>query len=95
LQGVLKNLENKIEYLIGKEKDFYDFLDRITKKDKIAIVSHTDLDGITSAIFLNEILKSKGIKPTILEFISYGTGMFEKVYTDLRKRKLRKFLCQT
>jgi single-stranded DNA-specific DHH superfamily exonuclease len=90
LQGVSKNLENKIEYLIGKEQDFYDFLDGINKKDKVAIVSHTDLDGITSAIFLQEILKSKGIKPKVLEFIHIGKGMFEETSKQLRKKKITK-----
>jgi len=83
-------LENKIEYLIGKEQDFYDFLDRITKKDKVAIVSHIDLDGIASAIFLQEILKSKGIKPKILEFTEVGSGAFSKLPKKFKKKKITK-----
>ena len=81
-----------MEYLIGKKQDFYDFLDGITKKDKVAIISHTDLDGIASAIFLNEILKSKGIKPKILEFIQIGKGMFEEISKRLREKKITKIL---
>lgn len=83
-------MENKIEYIIGKEKDFYYFLDGINKKDKVAIISHTDLDGITSAIFLNEILKSKGIKPKVLEFINIGKGMFKETSKQLIKKKITK-----
>jgi len=83
-------MESKIEYLIGKEQDFYDFLDGITKKDKVAIISHTDLDGIASAIFLQEILKSKEIKPKVLEFIHIGKGMFEETSKQLRKKKITK-----
>jgi len=86
----LKNLENKIEYLIGKEQDFYDFVDGITKKDKVAIISHIDLDGISSAIFLNEILKSKGIKPKDVIFINYGTGMFIRPAEKFKKKKITK-----
>jgi single-stranded DNA-specific DHH superfamily exonuclease len=83
-------LENKVEYLIGKEQDFYDFLDGITKKDKVAIVSHIDLDGISSAIFLQEILNSKGIKPKILGFTEYSAGMFSKFLKEFKNKKITK-----
>jgi nanoRNase/pAp phosphatase (c-di-AMP/oligoRNAs hydrolase) len=83
-------LENKIEYLIGKEQDFYDFLDGINKKDKVAIVSHTDLDGISSALFLQEILKSKGIKPKVLEFVEHGAGAFSKLPEEFKNKKITK-----
>jgi single-stranded DNA-specific DHH superfamily exonuclease len=83
-------MENKIEYLIGKEQDFYDFLYGITKKDKVAIISHIDLDGISSAIFLQEILKSKGIKPKVLEFTSPEEKAFENLLGLLKKKKITK-----
>ena len=83
-------MENKIEYLIGKEQDFYDFVDGITKKDKVAIVSHTDLDGISSALFLQEILKSIGIKPKVLEFVEHGAGAFLKLPEEFKKKKITK-----
>ena len=83
-------MENKIEYLIGKEQDFYYFLDGITKKDKVAIISHIDLDGISSAIFFNEILKSKGIKLKDVIFINYGAGMFIKPAEKFKKKKITK-----
>jgi single-stranded DNA-specific DHH superfamily exonuclease len=79
-----------MEYLIGKEKDFYDFLDGINRKDKVAIVSHTDLDGITSAIFLQEILKSKRIKPKVLEFVNPEELAFENLIERLKKKKITK-----
>ncbi|MFA5071690.1 MAG: DHH family phosphoesterase [Candidatus Pacearchaeota archaeon] len=83
-------MENKIEYLIGKEQDFYDFLDGITKKDKVAIISHIDLDGISSALFLQEILKSKGIKTKVLEFTEVGSGAFSKLPKKFKKKKITK-----
>lgn len=79
-----------MNFLIGKEQDFYDFLDGINKKDKVAIISHIDLDGIVSAVFLNEILKTKKLKPAILKFINYGAGMFEKIYREFKKKKITK-----
>lgn len=81
-----------IEYLIGKEQDFYNFVEGIGKNDKIAIITHIDLDGIASAIFLNEILKSKGIKPKTLEFTEYGSGVFSKFLKEFKKKKITKIL---
>ena len=83
-------MENKIKYLIGKEKDFYDFLSGITPKDNVAIISHIDLDGITSALLIKEILESKKIKVKTMKFIEYGLGMFVKVLKDFRKKKITK-----
>ena len=51
-----------MEYIKGSKEEFFAFVDEISKRDKVAILSHTDLDGIASAVFLEEILKEKGIK---------------------------------
>ena len=76
---------NKMEYLCGKEKDFFDYLSKINKKDKIAVITHIDLDGIASAILINEILRQKKIKISSLSLINYGKGMFEKAEQDFKK----------
>lgn len=90
LRGVLKNLENKIEFIAGKEQDFYDFLAGIIKKDKIAIISHNDLDGIASTVLLHEILKSKNIKTNFIDFVDYEFNMFENISKKLKKKKINK-----
>ena len=77
-----------MKYLIGKEKDFYDFLDGIIPKDNVAIISHIDLDGITSALLVKEILGSKKIKVKAMKFIEYGSGMFVKVLREFKKKKI-------
>ncbi len=79
-----------MEYLIGSKKDFDDFLDGITEEDKIAIRTHTDLDGIASALFLELILESKGLKVSFIEFGSYGVGMFDKFIYKIKKNKVSK-----
>jgi len=66
-------------YVLGSEKMFYDFVDSISKKDKIGIVTHTDLDGIASGIFLQKILESKDLKINFIEFLNYGPGALKKV----------------
>ena len=79
-----------MEYLVGKEQDFYDFLAGINKKDKVAIISHIDLDGIASAIFLQEILKSKKIKVQSFNFFNYGNGMFTRLLKKFKNKKITK-----
>lgn len=71
--------------IFGKAKDFLEFLNRLTKKDKIAIITHIDLDGIASAILMREILKQKKLKISSLNFINYHEGMFEEVEKNFKK----------
>jgi oligoribonuclease NrnB/cAMP/cGMP phosphodiesterase (DHH superfamily) len=68
-----------MKLLLGKQEDFINFLNSISQKDKIGIISHTDLDGIASAILMQEIIKSKKLKIKSLNFTDYGKGMFEKI----------------
>lgn len=59
-------------YISGSEKDFYNFINSISNKDKIGLVSHSDLDGIVSAVILNKILNSKGLNVKFLDFYKYS-----------------------
>ncbi len=72
-----------MKYLLGSEKEFYDFVNSISRKDKIGIVTHTDVDGLVSGIFLNKILESKGLKSNFIEFLNYGSGTLK----EFSKRK--------
>jgi single-stranded DNA-specific DHH superfamily exonuclease len=74
-----------MEYLLGRKQDFLDFLDNLNKKDKIAVITHIDLDGIASAILINEILKQKKMKIRSLSFINYKEGMFKEAEKDFKK----------
>ena len=71
-----------MEYLKGSKEEFFDFLNSISKKDKVAVLSHTDLDGIASAVFMEEILKANGIKVKEILFRSY-----DDTKTELDKLK--------
>ncbi len=55
-----------LEYACGNESRFLDFINNIKEKDKIALISHIDLDGITSAKVINQI-----VKPEIIKFVHY------------------------
>jgi oligoribonuclease NrnB/cAMP/cGMP phosphodiesterase (DHH superfamily) len=79
-----------MNFLIGQEKSFWNFVDSINKEDKIAIITHTDLDGIASCVFLEEILKSKNLAADCIKFISYEKGMFDKLFEKFNKNKITK-----
>lgn len=79
-----------MKYLVGSKKEFKEFVNSITSKDKVAILTHTDLDGIASGIFMEEILKSKRLKLDLIEFIIYEKDMFIKVFSALKEKKINK-----
>ena len=75
-----------MRYLIGSKKEFFDFVDSIKKDDKIGILTHTDTDGIASAIFLEEILSKKGIKIEMIEFLRLKIGLFDEVSKKAKQK---------
>jgi len=74
---------------IGNERRLFDFISNI-KKEKTALISHIDLDGITAAKIVNEVVNTDEIK-----FIEYEelnndligelreNGITKVVFTDL------------
>ncbi len=66
-------------YISGSEKDFYNFIESISDKDKIGLISHSDLDGIVSAVILNKILDSKGLNVRFLDFSKYSYDALKNI----------------
>jgi len=54
----------RLEY--GSEDRFFDFIKNIDKKDKVALVSHIDLDGLAAAVVANKVLDAD-----FLHFVNY------------------------
>ncbi|MFA6974209.1 MAG: DHH family phosphoesterase [Parcubacteria group bacterium] len=79
-----------MKFILGSEKDFSDFVDLINKEDRVGIITHTDLDGVASAIFLEKILESKGIKVSKILFLKYELGMFDNPILLLKQNKISK-----
>lgn len=71
-----------MEYIIGNKEEFYRFLDNI-KDENIAILSHDDLDGIASAVFLKEILEKKDKKISLIRFLKYNKEIVINVIKEL------------
>jgi single-stranded DNA-specific DHH superfamily exonuclease len=79
-----------IEYLIGSKKEFFEFVDLITSADKIAIISHTDLDGLASALFMEKILEAENLKPEELYFLGINKDMVSEILLKLKEKEITK-----
>ena len=79
-----------MKFLIGKSEEFIDFLNSINKKDRIAVISHTDLDGVASALLITELLKDKKLKIYSLHFIDYKNRMLKEIHEKLTLEKISK-----
>jgi single-stranded DNA-specific DHH superfamily exonuclease len=80
----------EINYIIGSKKEFFEFIHLITLRDKVAILSDSDLDGLASAVFLEEILKAKNIELNYLEFMERGKDMLKEVLLKLKAEGITK-----
>ncbi len=73
----------ELKFLAGNEKRFFDFISEMNDKDKIAIVSHTDLDGLASAKIVNEVVKAD-----IVKLIGYD-DLNQVLINYLKKEKIK------
>lgn len=78
----------EIDYIVGTPDDFHAFVDDIGLHDRVAVLTHTDLDGVASAIFLEKILEAKGIKVDFLEFLDIERDMFKKILIKLKEERI-------
>jgi len=80
-------MKHKIEYILGSEKEFEDFLNNIdAEKDRVAIVTDEgDLDGLSSGIFMEEILQNKGIKNYEVFFATYYPDQVLDLISELEE----------
>lgn len=83
-----------INYLTGTKKGFYEFVSMITPRDKVAILTHTDVDGLASAVFLEEILEAKNVGIEEIEFLDMTADMVKKILFKLKEKEITKvFFC--
>ena len=69
---------------IGTEKRFLEFVDNLSDEDNIALISHTDVDGITAAFVANQFLDADLIK-----FVNYE-DLNENLINVLKASKINK-----
>ncbi|MCR4327848.1 MAG: DHHA1 domain-containing protein [Nanoarchaeota archaeon] len=79
-----------IVYLKGSKDDFLRFLDSIGLYDKVAILTHTDLDGIASGLFIEKILEARGIKVDYINFLEIKRDMVKEISLELKDKGITK-----
>ncbi len=79
-----------MEFLLGNQKEFDNFLESITSEDKVGILTHDDLDGIASAVLLNQILIKKEKKLKLLYFLNYSKNIFDSITKKVKEKEITK-----
>lgn len=72
-----------MKFLQGSRESFDTYFSSLTSEDKVALISHTDLDGVSSAVFMTLGLRAKGIEPALVRFINITPTMLREVLPDL------------
>ncbi len=75
-----------MELAKGKEKDFIEFIDNIGGNDKVALLTHTDLDGVASGKVVEQC-----VKIDFLKFVDYG-DVGERLVEKLEENKITKLI---
>jgi oligoribonuclease NrnB/cAMP/cGMP phosphodiesterase (DHH superfamily) len=77
-----------MEFLAGSEKRFFDFISNITDKDKIAVISHGDMDGMVPVLIIERVLG----KIDFLEFPDPKKDIILSLISQLKKSKINKII---
>lgn len=75
-----------MEFIFGEEKKFFQFFGDLDEKDKIAIFSHNDADGIMSAVIASKVLG----KIDFIKFLDYTPDSIKLNILELKKKKINK-----
>jgi single-stranded DNA-specific DHH superfamily exonuclease len=73
----------QIAFQVGSEKRFFEFVAGLNDKDKIALLSHVDLDGVASAKVVNEVVDAD-----VVRLINYEE-LNNNLISDFKKRKIK------
>ena len=73
-----------LNFLAGSEKSFFNFMSETNEKEKIALISHTDLDGLAAARVVNEVVQADLIK-----FVNYHE-LNNNLLEELKKNKIKR-----
>lgn len=79
-----------MEFEIGNEKVFLDFVKSISGKDKIAIISHNDNDGIVAGLLIERVINKLGFKANSIDFLDLKEGMLDDCFVNFKKNKITK-----
>jgi len=76
----------KVEFLVGSEKRFSEFISKLNEKDKIALLTHDDLDGVTSGKIVDKVI---GVD--VLKLVDYKE-LNDSLIEELKNKKITKII---
>jgi len=78
----------EIKFITGSEKKFFDFVSKLNDKDKIALLSHKDNDGIASAVIVSKVIGNL----EHISFLDYGKKMLVNLVSELKAKQINKVI---
>ncbi|MBU2612194.1 MAG: hypothetical protein KKB62_00545, partial [Nanoarchaeota archaeon] len=82
----------ELSYLLGSKDEFFKFIDSIGFYDKVAVLTHTDLDGVASGFFIEAILEARGIKVDYMDFLEIKSDMVKEVSLKIQEKGVKKVI---
>lgn len=95
----MENIENKtnsVETTLGEEANFWNFVNNnirkqnTEEKDKIGIITHNDLDGIASGVFLEEILKNSNLETEETKITGIDKKEINQIIENFKEKQINK-----
>lgn len=75
-----------MKFDIGNEKRFFDFIEHLNNNDKVALISHNDLDGMVAPYVVNKVVNAE-----IVKFVNYEDLAMPLVH-HLKEKKITKVI---
>lgn len=75
----------KLDFTAGSEKKFYDFIGKLGS-ERVALISHTDLDGIICARVINKV-----VDVNFMKFVGYQ-ALDKNLVQELKNEKVKKVI---
>ena len=76
-----------MELIYGNEERAIDFLKKITEKDRVAIFSHTDVDGFVAGRVMNETIPAE-----VIQFLDYSPQLIANLIPIIKEKKIQKVI---
>lgn len=70
----------------GSEQDFFEYVGNLGEKDKIALITHTDLDGLTAGVMVDRVVDAD-----IVKLLGY-TDLHDGLVDELREAGVNKVI---
>jgi len=81
-----------MDYITGNKEEFFNYVDEIREWEKVAILTHNDLDGLASALFLEKLLESRGKKVNCISFLKYKRNFLFEQISKFRQLGINKII---